>query len=47
MKKAKEVLDELLAKKASVIYIVDSPNKKYLDERLKKVEERYCMFDCF
>lgn len=32
MKKAKEVLDELIAKKASVVYIVDSPNKKYLND---------------
>jgi len=47
MKKAKETLDELIAKNASVIYIVDNPNKKYLNEKLKKVEERYCLFDCF
>ena len=47
MKKAKEVLDELIDQKASVVYIVDNPNEKYLNPKLKKVEERYCMFDCF
>lgn len=47
MKKAKETLDELIAKNASVVYIVDNPNEKYINPKMKKVEERYCLFDCF
>ena len=47
MRKAKEIIDDLISKKASVVYIVDDPNEKYLNNKMTKITDRYCLFNCF
>ena len=45
MRKAKEIIDDLISKKASVVYIVDDPDEKYLNNKMTKITDRYCLLN--